>query len=53
NAYGGNSTTAAGTITTRDALDTTNSAPGCKVTLRYTASNTFWLVQSSGNFVFA
>lgn len=53
NAYGGGVTTSGGTITTRDPLDATNSAPGCKVTLRYTASNTFWLVQSTGNFVFA
>lgn len=54
NAYGGKSTTTAGTVTTRDAANTTNSAPGCAIVLRYTATDTFWMAPAAvGNFAFA
>lgn len=53
NAYGGKNTTAAGTVTTSDPLNTTSSASGCSLKLRYTAADTFWVVEEVGNFVFA
>jgi len=53
NAYGGRNTTAAGTVTTSDPLNTTSSAPGCSMMLRYVATDTFWMIENVGNFVFA
>ena len=53
NAYGGRNTTAGGTVTTSDALNTTSSAPGCAITLRYVATDTFQMISDIGNFVFA
>jgi len=53
NAYNGRNTSAAGTVTTSDALNTTSSASGCMAQLRYTGTDTFWLVEFDGNFVFA
>ena len=52
-AYGGLATSAAGTVTTSDQLNTTASAPGCAIKLRYIAADTFQMVESVGNFVFA
>lgn len=53
NAYGGRNTTAGGTVTTSDNLNTTSSAPGCAITLRYVAVDTFQMISDIGNFVFA
>ena len=53
NGYNGISTSAAGTITTSDPLNTTSSVVGCKIGLRYTASNTFFFWAYQGNFVTA
>lgn len=51
--YNGIDTTVAGTITTRDPLNTTNAAVGCKLGIRYTAANTFFFWAYQGNFVTA
>ena len=53
NGYNGITTSTAGVITTSDPLNTTSSAVGCKIGLRYTATNTFFFFAYQGNFVTA
>jgi hypothetical protein len=55
NSYGGLATSAAGTITTRDPNDTTNSSAGNMIALRYTGTDTFWIIGADtvGNFALA